>query len=69
LVSSWLNASTILKHNSILIKENIRSVELESMMKQQNRLQELIRLDRELTAAEATEFAGLIIREETADSE
>jgi hypothetical protein len=39
------------------------------MMKQQNRLQELIRLDRELTAAEATEFAGLIMGEETADSE
>jgi hypothetical protein len=36
------------------------------MTKQQDRLQELIRLDRELTAAEATEFAGLIIREETA---
>ena len=38
-------------------------------MKQQNRLQELIRLDCELTAAEATEFADLIVREETADSE
>ena len=38
-------------------------------MKQQNRLQELIRLERELPAAEATEFAALIIREETAESE
>jgi|HubBroStandDraft_6_1064221.scaffolds.fasta_scaffold2481496_2 hypothetical protein len=37
-------------------------------MKLQNRLQELIRLDRALTAAEAMEFAGLVIREETVDS-
>ena len=33
----------------MFIKENNHSVELESMTKQQDRLQELIRLDRELT--------------------
>ena len=36
----------------------VRSTVVSRTMKLQDRLQELIRLNRELTAAEATEFAG-----------